>query len=92
MPFPDFDPVLIHIGPFPLRWYALAYVAGVLIGWRWCVHLVKKAGLWRGAAPTATPLISVTVSTATATPLLTVSIAPIITLPTPSPIIKLPLL
>jgi phosphatidylglycerol:prolipoprotein diacylglycerol transferase len=56
LPFPDFDPVLIHIGPFPLRWYALAYVAGVLIGWRWCVHLVKKAGLWRGAAPTATPL------------------------------------
>jgi hypothetical protein len=43
-------------------------------------------------APTATPPISVTVSTATATPLLTVSIAPIITLPTPSPIIKLPLL
>ena len=32
--FPNFDPVLIQIGPFPIRWYALAYIAGLLIGWR----------------------------------------------------------
>ena len=55
MPFPDFDPVLLQIGPFALRWYALAYVAGILLGWRYGVGLVKNARLWGGQAPTATP-------------------------------------
>ena len=53
MPFPDIDPVLLHLGPFDLRWYALGYVAGILLGWRWAVYLVRKTGLWRGAQPTA---------------------------------------
>ena len=55
MPFPHFDPVLVHIGPIAIRWYALAYVAGIALGWRWCVGLIRDARLWRGAAPTATP-------------------------------------
>ena len=54
MPFPDFDPVLIQLGPIAIRWYALAYVAGILLGWRWGVHLTKAMGLWRGTQPTAT--------------------------------------
>jgi hypothetical protein len=29
VPFPEFDPVLLQIGPFALRWYALAYIAGI---------------------------------------------------------------
>ncbi len=33
IPFPAFDPVLVHIGPFAVRWYALAYIAGILLGW-----------------------------------------------------------
>ncbi|MBN8531515.1 MAG: prolipoprotein diacylglyceryl transferase, partial [Alphaproteobacteria bacterium] len=33
MPFPDIDPVLIQLGPLAIRWYALAYVAGFLLGW-----------------------------------------------------------
>lgn len=45
MPFPDFDPILIQIGPFAIRWYALAYVAGILIGWRYVVNLVRNPGL-----------------------------------------------
>jgi phosphatidylglycerol:prolipoprotein diacylglycerol transferase len=53
LPFPDFDPVLLQLGPIAIRWYALAYVAGILLGWRWGVHLIKRASLWRGAAPTA---------------------------------------
>lgn len=32
--FPDFDPVLVSFGPFALRWYALAYIVSLLIGWR----------------------------------------------------------
>src|SRR5437764_12323648 len=34
LPFPHFDPVLIQLGPFAIRWYALAYIAGLVIGWR----------------------------------------------------------
>ena len=51
MPFPDFDPVIFQIGPFALRWYALAYVAGILLGWRYAVMLVKNARLWNGRPP-----------------------------------------
>ena len=35
LPFPVIDPVLVAIGPFAIRWYALAYVVGILIGWRY---------------------------------------------------------
>ncbi|MCQ4160702.1 prolipoprotein diacylglyceryl transferase [Roseomonas sp. GC11] len=34
LPFPAIDPVLIEIGPLAIRWYALAYIAGILLGWR----------------------------------------------------------
>jgi phosphatidylglycerol:prolipoprotein diacylglycerol transferase len=33
IPFPDIDPVLFQFGPFALRWYALAFIAGLLMGW-----------------------------------------------------------
>lgn len=34
IPFPDIDPIAIHIGTwFGIRWYALAYLAGFLGGW-----------------------------------------------------------
>ena len=35
IPFPVIDPVLVEIGPFAIRWYALAYIAGLLLGWRY---------------------------------------------------------
>ena len=54
MPFPDFDPVLFQIGPFALRWYALAYVAGIVLAWLYGVRLIKTPAIWRGAAPPAT--------------------------------------
>jgi len=56
VPFPNFDPVLVQIGPFAIRWYALAYVAGILLGWRYAVSLVKNERLWGGQTPTLTPL------------------------------------
>ncbi|WP_374657498.1 prolipoprotein diacylglyceryl transferase [Phenylobacterium sp.] len=54
MQFPDFDPVLVQIGPLAIRWYALAYVAGILLGWRYVAGLVKNQALWgpRGAPAT----------------------------------------
>ena len=39
--FPDFDPVLIAIGPLQIRWYALAYIGSLLIGWRIVRRLVR---------------------------------------------------
>ena len=41
--FPQFDPVLVQIGPFGIRWYALAYIAGIVLGWRLLRHLVAQA-------------------------------------------------
>ena len=55
MPFPDFDPVLLQIGPFAIRWYALAYVAGILVGWRYVAGLMKKPALWGPRGAPATP-------------------------------------
>lgn len=51
MPFPDIDPVLIQIGPFAIRWYALAYIAGLVLGWRYVVALAQTPRIWPGAAP-----------------------------------------
>ena len=46
----------VTLGPFPIRWYAMAYIAGILLGWRYAVGLVRNVRLWGGQAPTATPL------------------------------------
>ncbi len=40
--FPAIDPVLITIGPFAIRWYALAYIGGLLIAWRYCRWLAVR--------------------------------------------------
>jgi phosphatidylglycerol:prolipoprotein diacylglycerol transferase len=42
IPFPAIDPVAIAIGPFAIRWYALAYITGLLIGWRYCLRLADR--------------------------------------------------
>jgi phosphatidylglycerol:prolipoprotein diacylglycerol transferase len=42
IPFPVIDPVAIAVGPFAVRWYALAYIAGILIGWRYCLWLARR--------------------------------------------------
>ena len=39
--YPEIDPVLIQIGPLAIRWYALAYVAGILLGWGYINRLIS---------------------------------------------------
>jgi len=51
IPFPDFDPILVQIGPFAIRWYALAYIGGILLGWAYARALIRRPALWGGKAP-----------------------------------------
>jgi phosphatidylglycerol:prolipoprotein diacylglycerol transferase len=53
--FPVFDPVAVAVGPFEIRWYALAYIAGILFGWLYARMLLQRERLWGGPAP-ITPL------------------------------------
>jgi phosphatidylglycerol:prolipoprotein diacylglycerol transferase len=51
IPFPAFDPVLISFGPIAIRWYALAYIVGILLGWLYARTLIKAESLWGGPVP-----------------------------------------
>jgi phosphatidylglycerol---prolipoprotein diacylglyceryl transferase len=42
IPFPAINPVAISLGPFAIRWYAIAYIVGLLIGWRYCLALTAR--------------------------------------------------
>ncbi len=46
LPFPAIDPVAIAIGPLAIRWYALAYVVGLLGGWWYARRLAARPELW----------------------------------------------
>ena len=41
--FPQFDPVIVQLGPLSIRWYALAYITGLVVGWRLVRRLVRQA-------------------------------------------------
>ncbi|KQW80859.1 prolipoprotein diacylglyceryl transferase [Brevundimonas sp. Root1279] len=56
MPFPEFDPVLFSIGPLDIRWYALAYVAGIVLGWWYASRLAKNIAVWAPGKPPVTSL------------------------------------
>ncbi|MBV8964047.1 MAG: prolipoprotein diacylglyceryl transferase [Hyphomicrobiales bacterium] len=57
IPYPMISPVLLQIGPFALRWYALAYVAGLIAGWWLAKRIVANDRLWGGRArPTPTDI------------------------------------
>ena len=49
--FPVFNPIALQIGPIAIRWYALAYICGIVLGWLYARALVKKERLWGGPAP-----------------------------------------
>lgn len=50
LPFPAIDPIALEIGPLAIRWYALAYVAGILLGWAALRRLVATERLWGATA------------------------------------------
>lgn len=59
IPFPDISPEIFTITVFgadlALRWYALAYIVGIVIGWRLVVRAVKTPRLWPDDKPAMTP-------------------------------------
>lgn len=59
IPFPDISPEIFTISLFglelALRWYALAYIVGIVIGWRLVVMTVKTPRLWPNQTPVMTP-------------------------------------
>jgi phosphatidylglycerol---prolipoprotein diacylglyceryl transferase len=56
IPFPAIDPVAVEIGPFAIRWYALAYVTALLFAWSYMLRLVKTGRLWGDGAGAQAPL------------------------------------
>jgi phosphatidylglycerol:prolipoprotein diacylglycerol transferase len=54
LPFPAVDPVLFQIGPFAVRWYALAYIAGLLFASWYMKRLVSNPRLWGPVRPSMT--------------------------------------
>ncbi|MEP3945216.1 prolipoprotein diacylglyceryl transferase [Ascidiaceihabitans sp.] len=59
IPFPNISPEIFSVTlfgmEFALRWYALAYIAGILIGWRLVVMAIKAPRLWPEHQPVMTP-------------------------------------
>lgn len=59
IPFPDISPEIFTIPLFgfelALRWYALAYIVGILIGWQLVVRAVRAPRLWLNEKPAMTP-------------------------------------
>jgi phosphatidylglycerol:prolipoprotein diacylglycerol transferase len=47
LPYPHIDPVLLHLGgPFEIRWYALAYIAGIVLAWWGISRALRNKALW----------------------------------------------
>ncbi|WP_093922236.1 prolipoprotein diacylglyceryl transferase [Sulfitobacter brevis] len=59
LPFPDIAPEIFTISlfglSFSLRWYALAYIVGILLGWRLVVQATRTPRLWKNDTPVMTP-------------------------------------
>ena len=51
IPYPVIDPVALQLGPVSIRWYGLAYMAGILLGWLYGRYLVSRPALWGGKSP-----------------------------------------
>lgn len=53
--YPDISPVIFSLGPFALRWYAVAYIVGLVFASWYMKRLVGNPALWGGTRPTMTP-------------------------------------
>ncbi|NSL72865.1 prolipoprotein diacylglyceryl transferase [Hyphomicrobium sulfonivorans] len=51
IPFPNLDPVALQIGPVAIKWYGLAYLAGLVLGWIYIRRLITTNRLWANDTP-----------------------------------------
>lgn len=51
IPFPDFDPVAVSFWGFSIKWYGLAYLVGLVLGWAYIRRLLQQPNLWRNNTP-----------------------------------------
>ncbi len=52
LPFPNIDPVIVHLGPLAIHWYGVGYIVGILFAWWYGKRLVTNPRLWAdGALP-----------------------------------------
>lgn len=58
IPFPDIDPIAVRLGPLAIKWYGLAYMAGLLLGWLYVKRLLGRAELWRDGKPPFAPHVA----------------------------------
>ncbi|HEX4891799.1 MAG TPA: prolipoprotein diacylglyceryl transferase [Hyphomicrobiaceae bacterium] len=57
IPYPAIDPVAFSIGPLSVKWYGLAYVAGLLLGWYYIKRLLSRPELWAGKKAPFKPIV-----------------------------------
>lgn len=55
IPFPEINPIALQIGPLAVRWYGLAYAAGLIIGWLYIRQLLRRPQLWKNNTAPMTP-------------------------------------
>jgi phosphatidylglycerol:prolipoprotein diacylglycerol transferase len=55
IPFPHIDPVALRLGPLEVKWYGLAYMAGLLLGWLYVKRLLRQDRLWPRQRPPFPP-------------------------------------
>ncbi|MDI9846787.1 prolipoprotein diacylglyceryl transferase [Rhodoblastus sp. 17X3] len=48
MNYPVIDPVMVNLGPLPVRWYAMGYIVSLLAGWFIATRLARSEALWGG--------------------------------------------
>jgi phosphatidylglycerol:prolipoprotein diacylglycerol transferase len=51
IPYPEINPVAIPLGWFSVKWYGLAYIAGLVLGWLYIRRLLGQDDLWAGGKP-----------------------------------------
>lgn len=58
LPYPEIDPIAFAIGPVAVKWYGLAYVAGLLLGWQYLKRLLGDSRLWPGGRAPLQPEVA----------------------------------
>ena len=38
----NFDPVFIDLGIFQIRWYSIAYIVGIILGWIYAIKIIRE--------------------------------------------------